>query len=1412
MINFKMKKNLIAAAISTVLTSTAFAATPSLPAKQGLSNFDLNAQLANAVNNGKHKAASVHKSIHKTSSIQQVAIGQKNGQKKFTLNGASIQSAARGDQFDKALNTTTFSWAQDSKKNAAQPLGVLSPKAAIAAANLGYVKQMGAKHGVSAAAFAQAELKYVSDNQKSAIISKYQQKANGIDVYGRQFNVLMNQRMELIATTGYFSNAKADKNVKGQFILSASQAISNAFSDIGGDEISLSRDENKDDYQAFKANSNNYSFSSAPRGKKVYYPGKKKLIPAWYVEIMASKADSTTLIAYSHVISAVDGSVLNRTNMVQRDAFSYKMFADGSAPYTPFDSPMGNSLTPHPTGVYNDVIAQTQVSMNDITLEHAGISTNDPWLPSGASTTSGNNVDAYADLVAPDGFSEGDVRAVTTSANIFDYPYDASDRVDSEENINAAVVNLFYTNNYLHDVYYDHGFDEAAGIAQQDNFGRGGVDGDPLHVEAQDVGGLNNANMATPADGASPRMQMFLWQNDTIRDGTVDNAIVAHEWGHYISSRLTNGGMYSNNQGGSMGEGWGDFFALMMMVRESDQLLPGNDQWQAAYNDGGYAVANGFVEFAYFFGLRRFPYSTDMAHNALTFKHIEDQVALPTTHPISNLYTADFNMDGVLNSEVHNAGELWALMLWESYAALLNRDDLSFSEAQSRMMDYMVASMKITPFAPTYTEARDALLAVAIANDIDDHNLFRQAFAKRGMGFNAVSPARFDAGFDGTFDSQGHAGVVESFDVFGSGVSLQSLSIDLDSSSNHTLMCDADGVLDAGETSTLTITINNQGTEVLSGIKAQLSSEADITFANDGLIEFADISQWRDSTAATVALTLNSAEIDESIDITVTLISDDASMVLPEAVTTTLSVNFDLAHTRAIEDFENPVSVWKDWQRTKLIARGEDPEHFLSQWEVFDDVDFGNVMFGPDLSQENDISLISPKVTVADSGEFAMSFEHYYDFEMGDPNNPDDQTAWDGAVIEISIDGGEWTDVVAAGGSFAPDKGYTGTIAAFNPSLANRPGFVGLIPGFWISPETLAFPEGSLNGKEVQLRFRIGSDQSVAAWGWNIDNLTFANITNATPFSEIVANATVCSIAPPPVPEVSALESSFEGEVITITVSNSDQENSHFSYIWKQVSGSTPVDVSSTSATLAFAAPLVSDDEVYTFSVASTDGVLTSAKQQVSVTIIANTAPVLSTDQSNVSVKERGSLTLGVSGSDLENDALTYQWSINGARLSSTGDSHQLTAPSVFQDTTMTFSVTAFDGHKMSEITELNVNVIANLPPVITTAQASVSVNEGQPVTLQVSGSDPENDSLTYQWIQDGEVTNNTGPTFNFTSDSLYVDASVSFSVTASDGDETSEAVQINLKVNNRSGGGSMGLLGFLLAPLAFIRRRKRMH
>lgn len=101
---------------------------------------------------------------------------------------------------------------------------------------------------------------------------------------------------------------------------------------------------------------------------------------------------------------------------------------------------------------------------------------------------------------------------------------------------NAAITNLFYWNNIMHDVWWHYGFDEESGNFQSNNYGNGGLGGDFVSADAQDGSGTNNANMATPPDGINPRMQMFLWNTASAGDYFMVNSPTSIA-GKYISNR-----------------------------------------------------------------------------------------------------------------------------------------------------------------------------------------------------------------------------------------------------------------------------------------------------------------------------------------------------------------------------------------------------------------------------------------------------------------------------------------------------------------------------------------------------------------------------------------------------------------------------------------------------------------------------------------------------------------------------------------------------------------------------------------------------------------------------------------------------------------------------------------------------------
>src|SRR5439155_1990788 len=125
--------------------------------------------------------------------------------------------------------------------------------------------------------------------------------------------------------------------------------------------------------------------------------------------------------------------------------------------------------------------------------------------------------------------------------------------------------------------------------------------------------------MVSQADGAAIKTALGSGTvNATLlralaRDGTIDNQIVAHEWMHYVSNRLVgNASGLSNQQGGGMGEGWSDFSALLLTVKPEDATVPSNPNFAGVYAMGSYALQNSVTPTnAYYFGVRRYPYSTD---------------------------------------------------------------------------------------------------------------------------------------------------------------------------------------------------------------------------------------------------------------------------------------------------------------------------------------------------------------------------------------------------------------------------------------------------------------------------------------------------------------------------------------------------------------------------------------------------------------------------------------------------------------------------------------------------------------------------------------------------------------------------------------------------------------------------------
>ncbi len=469
--------------------------------------------------------------------------------------------------------------------------------------------------------------------------------------------------------------------------------------------------------------------------------------------------------------------------------------------------------------------------------------------------TRGNNVHAYEDRSDANsaGYSPDGEEALN-----FDFPLDFNR--PPELNEDAAITNLFYWNNIVHDMWSYYGFDEASGNFQQTNYTLEAFGNDYVRAEAQDGAGLNNANFGTPPDGSRPRMQMFLWsasgplespltietpanlagdydgipagfgpaltldaivadfalakdeevdpdENDICQpltnpdeldqkiviirrgdctfvskilkaqeagalavimvnnvpgapitmggegggdivipsimvsqadgeaiidaliavenvsgflvnngpyqiDGDFDNGIIAHEYGHGISNRLTAGAQSADclRNDEQMGEGWSDWLSLMMTISSDDIATEGK-------GIGTYAINQEVTGL----GIRPFRYSTDFSVN-------------PSTYDLTN----NPNL-----SKPHGIGFVWATMLWDLNWGLINRygfdsDLYNGTGGNNINMQLVIDGMKLQGCSPGFIDGRDAILqADMLANDGANQCLIWEVFAKRGLGWSA---------------------------------------------------------------------------------------------------------------------------------------------------------------------------------------------------------------------------------------------------------------------------------------------------------------------------------------------------------------------------------------------------------------------------------------------------------------------------------------------------------------------------------------------------------------------------------------------------------------------------------------------------------------------------------------------------
>lgn len=325
-------------------------------------------------------------------------------------------------------------------------------------------------------------------------------------------------------------------------------------------------------------------------------------------------------------------------------------------------------------------------------------------------TTVGNNVYAQDNVDGAEDWKQN-YRPNGGDNLVFDFKLNLDKK--PKKYIDAAITNLFYVNNAIHDLFYQYGFNEESGNFQENNFGKGGIGGDAVIANAQDGSGYNNANFATPPDGRHGKMRMYVWNViKPMRDGDLESGIVIHEYCHGISTRLTGGpansGCLGWGEAGGMGEGWGDFFATILRMKADYNRTIDFDM--GSYANGGQ-------------GIRKYKYSTSLETN-------------PETYAV---------MDNPGYWGVHAKGEVWAGILYEVYWNLVDKlgftsdwQSASKEHGNTLMFQLVVDGMKLQPCRPTFIDARDVILQAEKVLIKGAHQCeIWKGFAKRGLGVGA---------------------------------------------------------------------------------------------------------------------------------------------------------------------------------------------------------------------------------------------------------------------------------------------------------------------------------------------------------------------------------------------------------------------------------------------------------------------------------------------------------------------------------------------------------------------------------------------------------------------------------------------------------------------------------------------------
>jgi hypothetical protein len=285
------------------------------------------------------------------------------------------------------------------------------------------------------------------------------------------------------------------------------------------------------------------------------------------------------------------------------------------------------------------------------------------------------------------------------------------------------------------------------------------------------------------------------------------------------------------------------------------------------------------------------------------------------------------------------------------------------------------------------------------------------------------------------------------------------------------------GVIDPGEDVTVSFGVTNIGPGQTNDLVVTLLPTGGVTFPT-GPVNYGVVAGG--ATAARNFSFSNNASCGATI--TLTFHVQDGDLDLGNfSIPFTLGV---LANSPATftENFDGVAApaLPAGWTTAKIPATGNPPLWVTSTTNDTPP----NSAFGGGSTTPGENSLTSPAIAIpappvgGSNPGVRLTFRNSYNTE------PD----FDGAVLEISINGGAFQDILAAGGSFV-EGGYNSAITVTDSVLTGRPAWTGNSGGFITT--TVVLPPASYS-QNAQLRWRTAYDTGTnpAGGGQRIDTIS----------------------------------------------------------------------------------------------------------------------------------------------------------------------------------------------------------------------------------------------------------------------------------------------------------------------------------